>query len=137
MEDQDLRSRSPFRQRTHLSAVIASLFASLLFLFGADVSGRSHPGLFPNAGMSRSDAGQATASRHGETRFLVSSEQSARPKLRPNAAGDGCLVPDIDLLWMCCQGDIVQRFGADSASVSVPLPYWSRAPPIFSNSPDI
>lgn len=134
MEDQDLRSDTPSRQRTHLSAVIASLFASLLLLFGGDVSGRSHPGLFPNGAMSRSDPGQATAGGHGETRFLASSEQSTRPKLRPVAGGDACLAPDIHTLWICRHGHVTSRVSADRPLPHATLPYWSRAPPAIQQT---
>jgi hypothetical protein len=131
MEDQDLRSGSPSRQRIHLSAVIASLFASLLLLFGGDVSGRSHPGLFTNGSVQRSDAGQATAGGHRDTRFVASWEQSARPKLRPTATGDGCLVPDIQALWMCRHGHVAQLFPTDRLHLRAPVPYRSRAPPMI------
>ena len=129
IEDKDLRSQSPARQRTHLSAVIASLVASLLLLFGGDVFGRSHVDLSSNGAMSRSNAGHATAGGLSETRFLASPEQSARPKLRPTTVDDGCLAPDIQTLWMCRHGYLVQRAPADRALANLPLPYWSRAPP--------
>jgi hypothetical protein len=134
MEDQDSRSRSPSRYRAHLSAVIASLFASLLLLFGGDVLSRSHPRLSSHGALLRTDAGHATAGAHSETRFLVSSEQSSRPKLRPSGSGDGFLCPDIQQLWMCRNGDVVQRRVADSAPVSLPLAYRSRAPPIIQHA---
>jgi len=129
MEHNDPRRASPTRERTHLSAVIASLFASLLLLFGGDVFGRFHTNLWSDAALSRSDAGHATAGARGETRFLVSSEQSSRPKLRPIAGGDGCLAPDIQTLWICRHGHDTPRVSADRPLPHAPLPYWSRAPP--------
>jgi hypothetical protein len=129
MELNDMRPRSPCWHRTHLSAIITSLFASLLLLFGGDVFGRFHAGLSSDAAISRSDAGNATAGTRGETRFLVSSEQSSRPKLRPIAGGDGCLAPDIQTLWICRHGHDTPRVSADRPLAHAPLPYWSRAPP--------
>lgn len=134
MEDQDLRSRSPSRHRAHLSAIIASLFASLLLLFGGDAFSRSHGWLSSHGAMLRSDAGHATAGSRGETRFLVSSEQSSRPKLRPSGSGDGFLCPDIYTPWMCRHGVLVQRHVADNASFSLPLAYRSRAPPVIQHT---
>lgn len=129
MEHKDLRPRSPFLQRTHLSAVIASLFASLLLLFGGEVASGSRAGLSSNGAISRSDAGQATAAARSELRVLGSPEQSARPKLRPTPGGDGCLAPDIQTLWNCRYGHVTLRVSADRPRPPAPLPYWSRAPP--------
>lgn len=133
MEDRILRFGAPLRQRAQLKAVIASLFASLLLLFGGDVFGRFQPGLSGAGAMSRADNGQLVAGGHGETRFLASSEQSSRPKLRPWTAGDGCLKPDILALWMCRHGDHRQQFTAANLSFEAPQPYWSRAPPVFQH----
>jgi hypothetical protein len=130
MEDQDLRSRPPFRHRAHLLAVIASLFASLLLLFGGDAFGRFHPGLSTAGAMSRSDNGQTLAAGHGDSRFLTASEQSARPKLRPWASGDSCIGPEVPTLWMCRHGELIHDHVAATLSMNASQPYWSRAPPI-------
>lgn len=129
MEDANLRDDTRLRQPRHLAAVIVSLFASLLLLCGGDVFGRFHPGMSSASAMSRSDNGQVVAGGHGETRFLTSADQSARPKMRPWASGDGCLVPDISTLWMCRHGDLMQRFSVANTRLDAPQPYWSRAPP--------
>lgn len=129
MEVNDMRPRSPFWQGTHLSVVIASLFASLLLLSGGDVFGRFHAGLSSDAAISRSDAGHATAGARGETRFLVSSEQSSRPKLRPTPGGDGCLAPDIQALRICRYSHVTLHVSGDRPRPHAPLPYRSRAPP--------
>lgn len=130
MEDKSLGSSAPLRPRTQLKAVIASLFASLLLLFGGDVFGRSYPGLVSAGAMSRSDTGQQVAGGRGETRFLAASEQSGRQKLRPWASGDGCLKPDALELWMCRHGDLLQTARPVNLAFEVPRPYWSRAPPV-------
>ncbi|MBX9469162.1 MAG: hypothetical protein KL839_15450 [Rhizobium sp.] len=130
MEDRSLRFDALPRQRVHLKAVIASLFASLLLLFGGDAFGRFHPGLSPAGAMSRSDNGQTLAVGHGDSRFLTASEQSSRPKLRPGVSGDGCLSPDVPTLWMCRHGDLLHRHLAATLSPDTTQPYWSRAPPI-------
>jgi hypothetical protein len=128
MEDRSLGSDAPLRPRTQLKAIIASLFASLLLLFGGDVFGRSHPGLFSAGAMSRSDTQQVAGGR-SETRFLAASEQSGRQKLRPWASGDGCLKPDVLELWMCRHGDHSQPARPVDIASDAPRPYWSRAPP--------
>ncbi|THV16878.1 hypothetical protein [Rhizobium rhizophilum] len=129
MEDRSLRYDAPPRQRVYFKAVIASLFASLLLLFGGDAFGRFHPGLSTAGAMSRSDNGQTLAVGHGDSRFLTASEQSSRPKLRPGGSGDGCLNPDIPTLWMCRHGDLLRRDLAANIFPASPQPYWSRAPP--------
>lgn len=129
MEYKHLRFRPRFRPRTRLSAVIASLFASLLLLFGGDVSGRSHAGLSSAGAMSRSDAGHATAAAGGEARFLGSSVQSERPKLRPSLDSDGYLAFDVQSLLFCRHGHVTLRVCANRLLPHPPLPYWSRAPP--------
>jgi hypothetical protein len=134
MEYQSQRFAALPRQRGHVLAVIASLFASLLLLLGGDASGRVNPGLSTTGAMSRSDSGQVAARGAGETRFLTASEQSSRPKLRPSGSGDGCISPEIQTLWMCRHGDLVQRLGTDSTSFSVALAYWSRAPPVIQHA---
>jgi hypothetical protein len=134
MEDQSQRFAALPLQRAHLKAVIASLFASLLFLFGGDAFNRYHPGVTTAGAMSRSDSGQVAARGAGETRFLTVSEQSSRPKLRPSGSGDGLLCPDIHTLWMCRHGDLVQRVGTHNASFFVALAYWSRAPPVIQHT---
>lgn len=121
-------------QRGHVLAVIASLFASLLLLLGGDASGRFNPGQSNTGAMSRSDNGQVAARGAGDTRFLTVSEQSSRPKLRPTGSGDGFLSPDIQTLWMCRHGDLVQRHVSDSAAFSLPLAYRSRAPPAIQHT---
>lgn len=133
MDERNPRHDTP-PQRGHVLAVIASLFASLLLLLGGDASGRFNPGLSTTGAMSRSDNGQVAARGAGDTRFLTVSEQSSRPKLRPTGSGDGYLCPDIQTLWMCRHGDLVQRSGTDSASFSLPLAYRSRAPPVIQHT---
>lgn len=130
MEDRSLRYDAPPPQRAHLKAVIASLFASLLLLFGGDAFGRFQPGLSAAGAMSRSDNGQTLASGHRDSRFLNASEQSARPKLRPWASGDSFIGPEIATLWMCRHGDLLQGHLAATLSLEARQPYWSRAPPI-------
>lgn len=130
MEDQSLRYDAPPRQRVHLKAVIASLFASLLLLFGGDAFGRFQPGLSTAGATSRSDNGQTLAAGHRDSRFLTASEQSARPKLRPWASGDSFIGPEIATLWMCRHGDLLHRHLAANIFPTSPQPYWSRAPPI-------
>lgn len=133
MDERNLRHDTP-RQSGHVLAVIASLFASLLLLLGGDASGRFNPGQSTAGAMSRSDNGQVAARGAGDTRFLTVSEQTSRPKLRPTGSGDGYLCPDIQTLWMCRHGDLVQRSGTDSASFSLPLAYRSRAPPAIQHT---
>lgn len=130
MEYQNLRSRPPIRYRAHLLSVIASLFASLLLLFGGDAFGRFHPGLSTAGAMSRSDNGQTLAAGHGDSRSLAASEQSARPKLRPWASGDSCLGSKVPTLWMCRHGELIHNHVAATLSFNASQSYWSRAPPI-------
>lgn len=134
MEDQDLRPRPPLRQRAHLLAVIASLFASLMLLFGGDAFGRFHPDLSTAGALSRSDNGQTLAVGHGDSRFLIASEQSARPKLRPWASGESCIGPEVLTLWACRHGELIHDHVAATLSVNASQPYWSRAPPIQHTS---
>lgn len=133
MDERNPRHDTP-PQRGHVLAVIASLFASLLLLLGGDASGRFNPGQSTAGAMSRSDNGQVAARGAGDTRFLTVSEQSSRPKLRPSGSGDGFLCPDIQTLWMCSHGDLVQRHVADSTSFSLPLAYRARAPPAIQHT---
>ena len=132
MDERDLRQDIP-RQRRHVLAAIASLFASLLLLLGADASGRYNPGLSNLGAMSRSDSGQLAVRAVGDTRFLTASEQSSRPKLSHSGSGDGCISSEIETLRICRHGDLLQSFGKDRSSEPLPLPYWSRAPPMIQH----
>ncbi|WP_133253024.1 hypothetical protein [Rhizobium wuzhouense] len=129
MDDPNLRDETRVRPHSHLAAVIVSLFASLLLLFGGDVSGRFHSGPSVAGALSRSDTGQAVAGGHGDTRFLTSADQSVRPKLRPWVSGDGCLPVDVPSLWTCRLGDLTRQSSAALLHPAAPHPYWSRAPP--------
>lgn len=134
MEVRNLRCEAHPPHRGHLSAIIASLFASLLLLFGSDVFGRSYPGMSTNAAMSRADAGQILAGGKGDTRFLTASDPSSRLKLRPSASGDGCLATDLQTLWLCRHGDLLQVERQEDIAFEQSRPYWSRAPPQIQHS---
>ncbi|MFN4205879.1 MAG: hypothetical protein ACK4HG_05745 [Agrobacterium albertimagni] len=129
MDDQDLRHHVPLRHRAHLKAVIASLFASLLLVFGGDAFGRLHHGSSNARVLTLSDAGQLVAGAVSDTRYVSASERSSRPKLKPGEAGDGFVVPEIHAFQTSRHGDLVQRLLSDRAVIRPPLAYRSRAPP--------
>lgn|GEM_PF-3708868 len=129
MDDQDLRHHTPLRQRAHLKAVIASLFASLILVFGGDAFGRLHHGSSSASVLTSSDAGQLVAGATSDNRYLSASERSSRPKLRPGEAGDGFVAPEIHAVSTSRQGDRAQRILSDRALFHLPLAYRSRAPP--------
>lgn len=129
MDDQDLRHHTPLRQRTRLKAVIASLFASLLLVFGGDAFGRLHHGSSSASVLTSSDAGQLVAGATSDPRYLSASERSSRPKLKPSDAGDGFVVPEIHAVRSSRHGNLAQWILSDRALFHSPLAYRSRAPP--------
>lgn len=115
--------------RVRISAIIASLVASLVFLFGSDAFGRFHASLASADGVSYSDHGPVLAKGGVESRYLSVSDQSARPKLRPWASGDSFLKPDINPFWLCRPSTLLPPATAATVLFDASRPYWSRAPP--------